>query len=198
MNEHNELIELLMGKFLDGEISPSEQRLLDERLASDPDAGALFTQLTRLHETSQAAVQARILDQGRSAADVFAQAWQQAGRKRPLHIIHRVAFSQFASGLAAGLLVAVGLLLWQYHTPVPPVPVQNNGLKDIAKENEPLVAEEPEITVAGDTEVPKKIITPEILREVDWYTFTDKQGHRYVIEGLRENSVQPAAYRSDY
>jgi anti-sigma factor RsiW len=64
MNEHNELIELLMGKFLDGEISPSEQRLLDEHLTNNPDAGTLFAQLTRLHEISEAAIQARLLDQG--------------------------------------------------------------------------------------------------------------------------------------
>ena len=115
MNEHNELIELLMGKFLDGEITPSEQRILDERLVSDPDARVLFDQLTRLHETSQEAVQAHILDQGPQAADIFARAWDRIERKRPLRVIHRIVFSQFTTGLAAGLLVAVGLFLWQNH-----------------------------------------------------------------------------------
>jgi hypothetical protein len=195
MNEHNELIELLMGKFLDGDISPSEQRLLDDHLANNPDAGTLFAQLTRLHEISQEAIQTRILDQGRSAGDIFAQAWEQAGRKRPLHIISRIVFSQFTSGLAAGLLVAVGLLLWQHHTQTRSI--QNSNPPYLAKELKPY-AEGPVLRVADSPEAPLKSISPEVLREVDWYHFTDQQGNRYVIEGLRENTVQPVVFRSDF
>jgi hypothetical protein len=36
-----------------------------------------------------------------------------------------------------------------------------------------------------------------IFRNVDWYSFTDKQGNQWLIEGLREDVVRPAAYSGD-
>jgi hypothetical protein len=35
------------------------------------------------------------------------------------------------------------------------------------------------------------------IRNVDWYNFTDKLGNQWLIEGLRESTVRPAAYSTD-
>ncbi len=34
----------------------------------------------------------------------------------------------------------------------------------------------------------------DVVLNVDWYNFTDKQGNKWLVEGLRENMVKPAAY----
>ena len=45
----NEILEILIGKYLDGEITPSEQQMLEEALVSEPQARELLEQLQNLH-----------------------------------------------------------------------------------------------------------------------------------------------------
>ena len=59
----NEKLEILMGKFFDGEIEPSEKRLLDAHLAKDPLNRRLFEEFQMLHIQAQAEL-ACLADQG--------------------------------------------------------------------------------------------------------------------------------------
>ena len=56
MSMKQEMLEILIGKYLDGEITPSEQQILQKELESNPQAKELLEQLQDLHERSCEAV----------------------------------------------------------------------------------------------------------------------------------------------
>ena len=190
MNMKQETLEILIGKYLDGEITPSEQQILQKRLDNDPHARELLEQLQALNERSCEVVAAQIIERGKEAEEVFEQEWQRQAAN-PFHRILKMdGRLRFAVGLAAGL--AIGLMLHFVLTFVstpqsPDVPAnilaQNSGNQMDAEELTP----------------PQTLMDPDgnALRNVDWYSFTDKQGNQWLIEGLRENIVTPAVYYGD-
>jgi hypothetical protein len=44
----------------------------------------------------------------------------------------------------------------------------------------------------GDVNYPRPV-----MRNVDWYSFTDETGNQWLVEGVQEGSVQPAVYHGD-
>jgi hypothetical protein len=36
-----------------------------------------------------------------------------------------------------------------------------------------------------------------VMRNVDWYSFTDQTGNQWLVEGVREGAIQPAVYYGD-
>ena len=190
MSMKQEMLEILIGKYLDGEITPSEQQILQTELDSNPQAKELLQQLQDLHECCCEAVASEIIGIGEEAGEIFEQAWQ----KQPANPLHRVlkinGRLRFTAGLAAGL--AIGLIL-QFVLPFistsqsPDVPVnvlaQNTGNQ---MEAEQLNFPQPLMDLAGNA-----------MRNVDWYSFMDNQGNQWLVEGLRENVVKPAAYYGD-
>jgi hypothetical protein len=191
MNLDNETLELLMGKHLDGEISSAEARLLQTHLDGDAGACQLLDQLQDLHRSSQEAVTEAVLGQGRSAQDIIDAALQQSRGNRPLRLLRRVVFSQFAAGLAAGLLIATAGLL-AFSKPV--------GQQQPSK----MAQQEAGTGLVRDAGMaPRLAESPQpnnrIQRNVDWIVFTDKQGEHYLLEGLREDRrIRPAVYQGDF
>jgi hypothetical protein len=191
MNLDSETLEILMGKRLDGEISSAEARLLQTHLDQDADAGQLLDQLQDLHRSSQEAVTEAVLGPGRSAQDIIDAAMQQSRGNSPLRLLKRVVFSQFAAGLAAGLLIAAaGLLAFskplgqQQPTGVGPQEAGTGLVRDAGMA--PRFAGWPQ---PGNR----------TQRNVDWIVFTDKQGEHYLLEGLREDKrIRPAVYQGDF
>jgi anti-sigma factor RsiW len=190
MNMKQEILEILIGKYLDGEITPSEQQILQAELQRDSKAKGLLEQLQDLHERSCQAVTSEIIGRGKDAEEIFERAWRRR-KARPLRRILKMdGRLRFAAGLAAGL--AIGLLLhfvlpFVSTSQSPDVPTnmlaQNTDTQmDAEQLNYPQTPTEP----AGNP-----------LRNVDWYSFTDKQGNQWLIEGLREDTVRPAAYYGD-
>lgn len=190
MNMTEEMLEILIGKYLDGEITPSEQQILQKRLDSDSHAKELLEQLQALNERSCEAVASEIVGRGKEAEEIFEQAWRRQAAN-PLHRILKMdGRLRFAVGLAAGL--AIGLML---HFVLPFVSTHPNP-------------PEPANMLAQDTDnqmnaeqfaVPESLSNPaeNTLRNVDWYSFTDNKGNQWLVEGLRENVVRPAAYYGD-
>lgn len=172
----NERLDILMGKFFDGEIEPSEQRLLDAQLAKDPQSRRLFDEFQSLHALAQAEV-TPLAEQGRPFEAVFAAAWAQSRRNRPRRIGLPVGALRFAAGLAAGLLLAV-LIQWASGPGVSPqAPVAAGPAA-------------PDISVTG----PDRIVTraagdayTPVIKDVDYYYYIDENGQRWLIEGYREN-----------
>jgi len=190
MNMTQEMLEILIGKYLDGEITPSEQHILQMELDSDTQAKELLRQLQDLHERSCEAVASEIIGRGKEAEEIFEQAWQRHTANPLRRILKIDGRLRFAAGLAAGL--AIGLILhfvlpFISTTQSPDVPTnmlaQNTGNQIDAEQ----------------LTYPQTLIDPaeNSLRNVDWYSFTDKQGNQWLIEGLRENIVRPAAYYGD-
>jgi hypothetical protein len=185
-----EMLEILIGKYLDGEITPSEQQILQTELDSDLHAKELLEQLQALNERSCEVVATEIIGRGREAEEIFERAWQQQAANPLRRILMMDGRLRFAVGLAAGL--AIGFLLHFIlpfvSTPErPPIPsnmlAQNtNNQADMEQFTYPQTLTDP----AGNSS-----------HNVDWYSFTDKQGNQWLIEGLREDTVRPAAYYGD-
>jgi len=185
-----EMLEILIGKYLDGEITPSEQQILQKRLDNDTHAKELLEQLQALNERSSEVVATQIIGRGKEAEEIFEQAWQQQAANPLLRILKMDGRLRFAVGLAAGL--AIGLILhfvlpFVSTPPRPEVPVK------ILAENTENQTDAEELTVPQTPTDP----AGNTIRNVDWYSFTDNQGNQWLIEGLRENNVRPAAYYGD-
>jgi hypothetical protein len=114
-----QMLEILIGKFLDAEISPVEKQMLDSALERDPQAKDLFNQLKELHELNQQAVSSDVIEKGRSAEDIFEDAWHERKRIRLPYMVRAMASRKFAAGIAAGLLLGIFLLNYIPATKVP-------------------------------------------------------------------------------
>lgn len=204
MSIADDRLEILMGKLLDGEISPAEQRLLDSELEHNAQAQDLLEQLRTLHECGRNAVAGAVLRQGADPEVVFSRAWQQhrksfwrriVGAEGHLHGGPRAWFlalgePRFAIGLAAGLILGLGLhlvLVWGAR------PSAAETLRPVAR-NMNVGTDERDRTqlAAGPDEA------GQITRNVDWYGFTDQDGNRWLVQGVREGAVRPVAYRGDF
>jgi len=183
-------LEILIGKLLDGEISPVEQRWLDGELHRDDGARELLEQLRRLRECSHQAVVSQVIEQGSGPEDILRRA-----RSRQRGFTRRFAFQvdghlRFAVGLAAGFVL--GLLL---HFAL--VAGDGDGASGTAS---PPTAREItpwEVHPAGAPEDARMSYPQPVIRNIDWYSFTDQRGRQWLVEGIREGAVQPAAYDGD-
>lgn len=184
-----EMLEILIGKVLDSEITPSEQQLLDVELEHNPQARELLRQLQDLHEASSEVITSEIAQQGRAAEDVFEKAWQQQS-KSPLRHRMKLGRLRFAAGVAAGLMIGLAL-----HFVLPSVSEpRSDRIRPRA-----FVENTDDQTDAERPDLPQFVTDPvgNVFRNVDWYNFTDKEGNQWLIEGLREDIVKPAAYSGD-
>jgi len=178
-----EMLEIMMGKFLDGEITPGEQRLLDAELDKNAQAKELLGQLQQMHERCGEAVASELLGRGGAPDEIFHRAWEQRSGRPFASTVNIRGHIRFAVGLAAGL--AIGLVLHfvlpilSSRPPEPPGPeVVARAPEDNGKLDQPAFP-----GFAGDA-----------IRNVDWYNFTDNQGNKWIVEGLREDIVRPAVY----
>ena len=186
MSVTDERLELLIGKFLDGEISPGERRILEQELQCNSEAEELLEQLRTLHQCSREAVASAVRSAG-PAEDIIGHAWQQSERSSWRRIIRADGHLRFVAGLAAGLVLGFLLhfvLVWESGPPAgmagrPPVVA---GVSD-----EPVRSTPSPLLTGRD---PADWMT----RELDWYVVTDGTGNQWLIEGVREGMVRPAAY----
>ncbi len=205
MSDTLDKLEILIGKSLDGELSPKEQCLLENELQQDSHAKELFEQMRVLQEWSCGVVAQEILARGAEPADVFERAWQQDKRSFWRRVAQRVprregarvgaradGHLRFVAGIAAGLLLALILDFasvlhtktsgdvrpWgqQVARNVPP-----DGSGQIGMMQASLPQESLQINPPG----------------VNWYVYTDQAGNRWLIEGTSEGMVQPVAEQGD-
>jgi len=190
MSMTQEILEMLIGKYLDGEITSSERQMLEAAMESDPDARELLEQLQDLHQQSREVISSEVLDKGKTAEEIFERAWRRR-TKNPLHRVLRISGRlRFAAGLAAGLVIGLTL-----HFALPVRSVTKNDVvpeKMVAQSTTGRADAEEQSTQSFQSNR-----TPNVSRNVDWYNFTDENGDQWLIEGFRENIVTPVAYRPD-
>jgi len=190
MSESDIRLEILIGKQLDGEISPGEQKVLERELAADSQARELFEQLRQLHQCSQEAVASEVVEAGAGAEEIFERAWRKdAGFswRRVLRIDGRM---RFAVGVAAGFVL--GLALHFVLASGAKSPAEPARPPAIAK-SIPSELDRP----AGVIPVVDRQVPRQVTREVDWYVFTDQSGNPWLIEGLREGMAKPVSFRGE-
>ena len=186
MEMKEEMFEVLVGKYLDGEITPSEQRLLEAKLDRDPQAVELLEQFEDLNQRSSQVISAELLEKGKSPEEIFEKALQKSKHARP-RVIRMTGWMRFAAGVAAGLIIGLGLhfilpLMTQGQTEPDP-PDNRKFVKRIDKD-----------ILLALPKLPEKP-TGEPIRNVDWFSFTDEQGNQWLVEGLQENFIRPASYK---
>lgn len=182
-------LEILIGKLLDGEISPAEQRVLDCQLKQDSRARELLDQMRILRECGCEIVERRVRQGGAAPSDVFERAWRQSKGSVRQRIIRIGGLPRFAVGVAAGLILGLALHF-----------VLAGGLTPPIGDTIARVPEQTPVETANMDESWRKLQprTPDqITREVDWYGFTDTAGNQWLIEGYREGVVRPASYHGD-
>jgi len=181
-----EILEVLMGKYIDGEVTEREMEILDEELERNFEARELLAQLQELDKQSRGAVSSEVLWEDKEASEVFERAWQR--RKRPLLGLLGPGWMRFVTGLAAGLLVGIGLHVVMAGQA--PSGVQGQGG----------VVQGPHVPGGVQTTAtvePSKASPKTVRRNVDWFSFTDKDGDEWIVEGLRKDVIRPASYSKE-
>jgi anti-sigma factor RsiW len=181
MNIADDMLEILIGKYIDGEITPSEQGMLDGAMEKDARIRELLEQLAELHGASAEAIGTVVLDSGKSAEEIIDLAWR--GKKAVRAKIFSKGVLRFAAGLAAGLLI--GFMI--HH-------VLAGGLQEGSGETEPKVIAKDTADQIEAQRTAAPALRGDVIRNVDYFGFTDEDGGQWLVEGLRENMVRPAVY----
>ena len=187
MNMDQQKLEILIGKYLDSEITPAEQRLLEVELRNNPQVKERLEQLQDLHERTREVLAGEFLEQGNTPDEIFERAWQQA-TKHPLRLRPKAGgYVQFAAGLAAGLVLGLALDFFltldssRRRGNIEPKPIAQATDNYVDVYSQPLLVGAP-----NDTE--------NMIRNVEWYGFTDKNGIRWLVQGVRENKIRAAVH----
>ena len=188
MSSRDPHIEVLINRYLDGEISAREMEDLRSMVEGDDEARDLFGQMQQLHHACQEAVQTRVLQPGRPVEDLIASAWDGrnshawAGRAR------RIVFSQFAYGLAAGLLIAVCAYLLL--TSLQPSASTSTGVGARMVGTPMNVGRQGGVVASALADESSQ---EDRLPQVNYYSYTDSQGTKWIIEGVSEERVRTVA-----
>lgn len=189
MSISDEELELLIGKLVDGEISPDEKARLDEELICNDRARVLLEQTQLLSAACRKHLPSRLRLWPGEAEETFHRAWQRQDWNLGAWFIRLrdAGHLRFAAGLAAGFLL--GLILH--------LTLVRSGA---TSEAPPLLTPPPNVVAHGGQNSPDEVMVPvaqdpvPVVRNVDWYTFTDDAGNQYLVEGVREGMIQPAVY----
>jgi anti-sigma factor RsiW len=187
MNEINDRLEILIGRLVDGEISPSERKILERELEANSQAKELLEQLRGLRKYTQQVVAAEVSG-GASADQIFERAWQQHTKSSYQRILRIDGRLRFAVGLAAGLILGLALhyvAIWGGSKAPIVAPEHRQIAADTTGE-----AGGPTVSPVAERQAPHPV-----TREVDWYVFTGPNGEQWLVEGVREGLVKTADYR---
>ncbi len=177
-----DMLEIMIGKYLDGQITPGEQRVLEAELDNNFQAKELLHHLQDLHQHSLEVIASEVLERGKDADEIFERAWQQHEKHTFLRVIKIDSSLRFVAGIAAGLVIGLALHFTILTHPTPP----NVQIEPI------VVAQNPDNPT---NEKRQNLPFPQnVIRNVDWYTFTDKNGNQWLVEGLREDVVRTASF----
>jgi len=186
MSGTDERLELLMGQFLDGELSPEQEKVLEDQLQRSSEARDRLEQLRTLRECSREVVRSEIVSPA-DAEGIFERAWQRSQKPSWRRIVRADGHLRFAVGLAAGFLLGLSLhfvLVWQSRLP---------GEVDGPAQPSRSVARD-RATATPSPPLERYDASHRVTREVDWYVVGDGTGNRWLIEGVREGRARPAAY----
>ncbi len=195
MNE--EMLEILIGKFLDSEITPAEQKLLDAELQSNPKAKNIFRQWQQLHEQTEQALTAEVLENGQSPQEIFRRAVTIHERNRWKRRLRPSRWLPTVGALAAGLMLGIGLfsLMTDNASDHRTTPTRDEP-KMVMREKQT----SPDPTTTAEESGPKLVEMMEPTprnRPMEYYFCTDSDGVRYVVETPTDHNVSWVSYQDN-
>ncbi|MBN2138860.1 MAG: hypothetical protein JW720_13715 [Sedimentisphaerales bacterium] len=184
MNVTEDMIEILIGKHVDGEITASEQKLLDGAMEKDEAVRRLLEQMIELNEAGREAVGCEIFEKGKAPDEIINLALGRCSPARRRILTGGIL--RLTVGLAAGLVMGFALHhVLSLHKPT-------NGQTE-----QQITADIPGDSALDNITRIQPQLPQDVIRNVDYYGFTDADGEKWLIEGLRQNIVRPAVYSGD-
>lgn len=180
-----EMTETLINKFLDSEITPAEQRLLDAELAHNPEAVILLEQLRDLRDQAVQGLRHELDSCVQPSDQLLERAVRHSrtGKRTFSRLLGRC----WPAAAVAGFLLALAILyFWTGATESDPPRTQTHLAPDSGS---------PPANVADSRQLGPQIfrLRP-VRRGVDLFTYTDHSGNRLLIEASRDQHVEPATY----
>jgi hypothetical protein len=192
MNEN--MLEILIGKYIDSEITPAEQRLLDHELRTNPQAQTLLEHYQQLDLLTRQAVSDQLDASAPSFDDIFGKAIE---RYQPQSRWKRLVFSSWLrvpASAAAGFLIGLFSLYAYSQLSLP--------YNTLDPKSEP-----PKIAIINKQSTPGATRVTQLVphhhspssrhSRTDWYTFTDPSGARWLLESQRDGDYDLAGYTGD-
>src|SRR4030042_856793 len=116
-----DVLEIMIGKYIDGQITPIEKQDLQAELNRNFEAKELLVQLQDLHQRSRELIASEVLNSGKNADEIFERAWQQHKKRPSIGIIKFSGTLRFAAGIAAGLVIGLALHFTVLTRSTPPI-----------------------------------------------------------------------------
>lgn len=172
-------IEKMIHLYLDDELAPEQRIELERIVQNDTEVRKLFNHLQQTHSVITNALGVLAEHSEDSFDVVYSQARNSLIEKRRSAL--RSFSMHFVSGLAAGLMIALGLLWFHLKSSSVIEPIQPIAKEDQRKNIAPVRF--PEISSFQDEVKP-------VIHEVDLYYYVDPDGKEWMMEGLHHNMVR--------
>ena len=173
-----ELTEILIGKFLDSEITPAEQQLLEIELRKNPQSQKLLDELKQFHEIAAQALDQELNESDTSCEEIFQRASARVPNPKNQRIIRFNLWQQVA-GIAAMLMIGFTIYL---------VLVQSDQITNVAP------------TTVGPTlppvQPPDIVSTQPPPHGSDFYYVKSPDGTEYLIQNPK-NQIRRASYNGE-
>ena len=130
MNE--QMLEILISKYIDSEITPAEQKMLDTELQSNPDAQETLKALEQLRDQSQQMLKEEVVLSGAPASTIIEQALAQSSRPRKQQGTPYRPWYRDPISLAACFILGLGFVSFWVHYG-DPVSIDKPGGQTTAK-----------------------------------------------------------------
>ncbi len=126
MNE--QMLEILISKYIDSEITPAEQKMLDAEMQRNPEARETLKVLEQLREQAQQMLKEEVVLSGAPAKTIIERALAQADRPRKQNATAYRPWYRDPISLAACFILGLGFVsFWvHYGNPVNPSPPRGN------------------------------------------------------------------------
>ena len=186
-----ELTEILIGKFLDSEITPAEQHLLENELQKNPQSQKLLDELKQFHELAAQALDHELNESDDSCAEIFRRASARVPDPQRLRLL-KFNLWQKVAGIAAMLMIGFTIYLVLTQSNQVTTPVSNDASEITLPPVQPpeIVSTQP--LPAGPVQ-PVRYGPP----GSDFYYVKSPDGTEWLIQNPPQNQIRRASYNGE-